>query len=126
MQLFNALDKVMQPSPSLTSGYLDDIALVMINVSAQLPVVLRLYDWFESFSGRCLNLKKTVLVPSWPILIEDFEISMMQLSVKCHSYRFQTAAKHIGVFVGQNACERGGFRAFTGPTLKNVATVTCT
>ena len=58
--------------PSTTfSAYLDDIAAVLAQTFAQLPLLLHLFDHFEAGAGPKLNFKKNVLIPLWTTCLAE-------------------------------------------------------
>ena len=101
------------PATTFTA-YLDDIAAVLAQTFAQLPLLLHLFDHFEAGAGPKLNTRKNVLIPLRTTCLVEAAAKVRRLIPRAAEFIIKFAHKFLGVILGPE----GNITAWDAPFFK--------
>ena len=97
MLLRRITDEIPEATPR---AFADDIALTLLNFGDRVNSLQSLFNGFSQISGLYLNLPKTVIIPLWPIDLQQLKSSVSCTCPEWSEVSFADCGKYLGFFTG--------------------------
>ena len=88
-------------------AFADDTGVVVRDYEVSLPTLQKLFSEFAAISGMALNIKKTVLIPLWPITsLDNVRRLVREICPPWKDVVIDTCAKYLGFYIGPGAVDK--------------------
>jgi hypothetical protein len=85
-------------------SFADDTAAVVRDYAKSIPALAKLFEEFEQISALALNIKKTVLIPLWPITSEaNVQLLVREICPAWRNISICLRGKYLGFIIGPGA-----------------------
>jgi len=96
-----ALRRIQRAIPSAkVRAFADDIALVLQDVDAALPILHSIFDELRQVAGLDLNKKKCILIPLWPSTVEQVKNELVISYPEWADLQVAYSGTYLGVSIG--------------------------
>ena len=86
-------------------AYADDLAMVIPNYQERLPALELIFEEYERLSGLKLHHGKSVIVPLFKTLIDEFRENVHSCAPSWADFSIQFRAKYLGFYLGPDRAD---------------------